>query len=61
VNPQTLYMELCCHCTSPAIGYFERPVKIRGDSNPVSWLCKVHAQVYPLDRLVFTGVAGKIT
>lgn len=61
VNRQTLYQELCCHCTSPAIGYFERPIKYRGDASSVSWLCKVHAQVYPLDRVVFTRVAGRIT
>ncbi len=55
---QARYQELCCHCTSPAIGYFERPIKHKGDASSISWLCRVHVQVYPLDRLVFTRVTG---
>jgi len=59
VISETNYQELCCHCTSVAIGYFKRPTKYKGESSTVSWLCRVHIQVYPLDRVVLTRVAGR--
>ncbi len=58
VISETTYRELCCHCTSVAIGYFKRPIKYKGDDGTVSWLCRIHVQVYPLDRVVLTQAAN---
>ncbi len=51
------YRETCAHCTSPAIGYLKRLTKTKGDDSLTTWLCSVHAQVYPLDQVVVTDLS----
>ena len=53
------HQEWCNHCTSPAIGYFQRPVMRMEDVSAITWLCHIHIQVYPKDRVVLTRVVRR--
>ncbi len=48
------------NCTSPAIGYFRRPAVRIDDVSALTWLCHVHIQVYPRDRIVLTRAVRRL-
>ena len=53
------YQEWCSHCTSPAVGYFKRPVMDMEHANAKTWLCRVHMAFYPMGQVDLIRVVAR--